>query len=132
MSNLLPCSLAAASIAISSCSRGHSIETDVRGPLSLNFTTVHYTGPPMSAEEDDIYLRKPDGSREMIFSGYGGKDIRFFAADNQTLLIAYCGGSVLEVKSSIVKPGADSKVIELINVQPITSRNLSVNGKKIC
>jgi len=117
---------------LASCSRGDSTSREIKGPLGLNFIVEHFTGPPMSAEEDEVYVKLPDKSKKLIFKGYGSRNVNITSHNGDSLIIGYCGGSILKVESSIVNKNPINNSNSLIRIQPITLDNVSIYGNKIC
>jgi hypothetical protein len=117
---------------LSCSSRGQRTITGVNdAPFSLRIVIEHFAGPPLSAEEDDIYLVRKDGKRELVFSGYGASSVDFLGLPDRTLLILYCGGSIIKTKTSVLETNEpDSE--RMLRVQPVLTEGLSVNGAPLC
>lgn len=118
-------------VAASSCSsRGKRTSYSVRDPaLPFSFIIDHYVGPPLSEEEDDVFLVTDGDERELVFRGTGGKNVDFARPDKDVLLIMYCGGSVISIKSSAL---ISHDPISILRIQSVTAPGLSANGKPVC
>lgn len=100
-------------------------------PFGLDVTVRHVTGAPLSAEEDEVYVTTGEGE-ELIFKGYGGSRPKLIGINPDTIIILYCGGSIITTKSSISPNKTNEEPLSIIRIQPITVSGLTAAGQQLC
>lgn len=119
-------SLALASLV--GCSEENRTITNVEN-LPLSIQVEHSVGPALSAEEDKVYILDDSGNRDLIFEGYGGRRPQFYMFKD-SIIMSYCGGSILTTKSSFFSE--DESARKILRFQPVIVPGLSLDGKDIC
>lgn len=93
---------------------------------TLAFVSVHDVGPPLSAEEDALFLVQGT-ARELVFRGYGGRLKSVSQLNSKAIIIEYCGGKVSETAS--FRHPQDGTILA---VQPVVSSGISAQSKEYC
>ena len=96
----------------------------------VNLVVEHLVGPVLSQEEDKVSVVR-DGSREVIFEGYGGSTVAVRPLTKGVLVLAYCGGAIRTAHSFLVTDG-QSGAATAVKVQPVVVSGLEIDGIDVC
>ena len=88
------------------------------------------TRPLTSALHSVFYVNGDE--RTLIFKGSHASKPTIKLLNADTILVSYCGGSILETSPFIEGSEREDGGVRLISIQPVVSSGISANGREIC
>ena len=86
---------------------------------------------PLSGVYHSVFYVNGD-DRTLIFKGYYASKPIISLLSPDTLLVSYCGGSILETSAFFEGGDLEDGSVRLIHVQPVNSSNIYANGREVC